>query len=326
MGVHSIIASATLVNTSSNPPPTAPNRPAPDLNWLAEVREFAPPLRLDAPIWMREVDVKSGPVIPCGEKHPYCEMSLVVEGSGTEYIEGEEAQHSPGYLFLIGPGVPHWVRVEQYPVHAFTVFFLPGILLELGPLGDGAVLLRRLTMRQTIHDRVLRLPPALRRKVETCFRQMWGEFKTRPLGWELRLRSLLTDLLVSVVRWEHKRGKSALGDRLPEDWQKLERALAHVRSHFSEPIYAADLARATGVSETRLKVLFEQTLGIPWTKFLQGYRVHQAAAMLCLPGRNVTNVALACGFEDLGHFIKVFRKFMGTQPSAYARGPHPAGS
>jgi AraC-like DNA-binding protein/quercetin dioxygenase-like cupin family protein len=302
----------------------SPTRTA-DLNWLAEVREFAPPLRLDAPIWMREVRVKSGPVIPCGERHPHCEVNLIMEGIGTEYIEGEEARHFPGHLLLIGPGVPHWVRMDRYPIHALTVLFLPGILLELGPLGDGAVLLRRFTMRQTIHDRVVRLPPALLDKVQTCLQQMWSEFRSRPLGWELRLRSLLTDLLVAVVRWEHKTGKSALGDQMPEDWQKLERALAHIRRHFAEPIYAVDLARATGVSETRLKVLFEQTLGMPWTKFLQSYRVHQAAAMLCLPGRNVTNIALACGFEDLGHFIKVFRKFMGTQPSAYARGAHPPG-
>jgi hypothetical protein len=218
--------------------PSADNNPTktPDLNWLAEVREFAPPLRLDAPIWMREVRVTSGPVIPCGEKHPYCELNIIFEGAGTEYIEGEEAWHSPGHLLLIGPGVPHWVRVDRYPLHALTVHLRPGFLLELGPLGDGAVLLRRLTMRQTIHDRVLRLPPALRRKVGSCFQQMWAEFRSRPLGWELRLRSLLTDLLVAIVRWEHKKGKSALGDRMPEDWQKLERALVHIRRHFAEPI------------------------------------------------------------------------------------------
>jgi AraC-like DNA-binding protein/quercetin dioxygenase-like cupin family protein len=297
----------------------------PDLNWLPEVREFVPPLRLDAPIWMREVRVNSGPVIPCGETHPYCELSIVLEGTGTEYIEGEEAYPSPGYLLLIGPGVPHWVRVDRYPIHALTVFFLPGILLELGPLGDGVVLLQRLTMRQTIHDRVLHLPPTLRGKVEICFEQMWAEFCSRSLGWEFRLRSLLADILVAVVRWEHKNRKSALADRRPADWQKLERAMAHIRRHFAEVIYAVNLARATGVSETRLKVLFKQALGIPWTKFLQGYRVRQAAAMLCLPGRNVTNIAMACGFEDLGHFIKVFRKFMGTQPSAYAGGAHPPG-
>jgi AraC-like DNA-binding protein len=297
---------------------------APDLNWLTEVREFAPPLRLDSPIWMREVHVTSGDVIPCGERHPYCELSVVLEGEGTEYIEDEQAPHGPGDLLLIAPGVPHWVRIKRYPVRALTVFFLPGILLELGPLGDGAVLLRRLTIKQTIRDRVLHLPRGLRRKAEACLGQMWLEFRSRPLGWELRLRALLTELLVWIVRWEHRGGESALGDRMPEDWRNLERALAHIRRHFAEPIYAVDLARATGVSETRLKSLFEHTLGIPWTKFLQGYRVRQAAALLCLPGRRVTEVAQAAGFEDLGHFIRVFKKFMGASPSAYAR--HPRGS
>jgi AraC-like DNA-binding protein/quercetin dioxygenase-like cupin family protein len=292
---------------------------------LADVRQFAPPLEPDSPIWLREIKLSSGAVVPRGETHPCCEMALTLQGEGVEFIEGEQARFTEGDLLLIGPRVPHWVRIDRYPHHGLTVFFLPSMLLELGPLGDGAALLRRFTARQTIRQRLLHLPNGLRTRFETGMRQMWAGFQTRPLGWEMRLRAALTELLLAVVRWEDDQGRAVLDQQLNEDWVKLEHALTYIRRHFAEPIYATDLARAIAVSETRLKILFDRTLGVPWTKFLQGYRVRQAAALLCVPGQSVTEVGLSAGFESLSHFIRVFRKFTGAAPSAYARQqPSPA--
>ena len=290
-----------------------------ELDWLAEVEEFAPPVTPDSPIWMREVQVESGDAASRCEKHPSCEICLILEGDGTEFIEGEAARFAPGDLLLIGPGVPHSCRIDHRPHRALTIFFLPALLLELGPLGDGAILLRRFTMHRRIGQRLLRMPGEYQTRVEEAMRQMWVDFHARLFGWEMRLRACLAQLLVAVVQWQEGQGAKDLDGTAHEDWAKLEHALAYLRRHFAEPIYATDLARATGLSETRLKILFDQTLGMPWTKFLQGYRVRRAATLLCLPGNRVTDVALSAGFESLSHFTRVFREFTGTAPSAYAK-------
>ena len=301
----------------------AKTTPLTELNWLAEVREFAPPLALDSPIWMREVHRNLEVAMPRGEKHPCCEIGFILEGEGTALIEGEEARFATGDLLLIGPGVPHSVQLERYPHRGLTVFFMPAVLLEMGPLGDGATLLRRFTMRQKIAQRLIRPPSEYRARFENTVHQMRSDFHTRPLGWEMRLRSRLTDLLVDIVQWEQGQGTVPPDFKAHEDWAKLEHALAYIRRNFAEPIYATDLARATAMSETRLKNLFDQTLGMPWTKFLQGYRVRQAATQLCMPGQSVTEVAMSAGFQSMSHFIRVFRKFTGTAPSSYAKNQRP---
>jgi AraC-like DNA-binding protein len=76
---------------------------------------------------------------------------------------------------------------------------------------------------------------------------------------------------------------------------------------------------AAKVSETRLKVLFRETLGMTWGKYLQGYRIHRAAALLGEASRNVTETALAVGFESLSHFDATFHSFMGVSPREYAK-------
>jgi len=95
--------------------------------------------------------------------------------------------------------------------------------------------------------------------------------------------------------------------------------LAFLRDHFAENIYARDLAAVAGVSQSRLKVLFHEVLGVPWTHYLLGYRIHRAAALLTQPGHRVLESALAVGFESLSHFNAAFRSMMGVPPSLYAK-------
>src|SRR5437867_1813082 len=86
-----------------------------ELNWLAEVQEFAPPLAPDAPIWMREVEINEDLTALRAERHPCCEIGLMLQGEGTALIQGAEARFAPGNLLLLGPGVPHSLRIEILP-------------------------------------------------------------------------------------------------------------------------------------------------------------------------------------------------------------------
>ncbi len=96
-----------------------------------------------------------------------------------------------------------------------------------------------------------------------------------------------------------------------------ERALQYLRVHFPEPIYAQDIAAASGMCQSRLKVLFREALGISWVHFLQSYRIERAAALLNDPRYRVTEAALEVGFESLSHFNSTFRSSMNVSPTEY---------
>jgi len=59
---------------------------------------------------------------------------------------------------------------------------------------------------------------------------------------------------------------------------------------------------------------FKAATGMSWMKFLQGYRIHRALALLSEPGHYVTEVALAAGFDSLSHFNTTFHSFMRVSP------------
>jgi AraC-like DNA-binding protein len=225
----------------------------------------------------------------------------------------------PGDIFLAGPGVPHWAKVAQYPFEFITIYFLPSVLIDIGPEKDGSRILSRFTASQSLSRRLLRPPPPLRARILRFLKEMIAEFEQDRFGREIRLRILLMSVLVDLLRWEETEGIDS-GENFEEfDWNAVNKALHFLREHFNEPVYARDLARAAAISESSMKVLFHKALGMSWVKYLQGYRIHRAAALLCLSGSSITEAALDVGFDSISHFNSIFRSFMGVSPSEYQK-------
>jgi AraC-like DNA-binding protein len=293
-----------------------------ELSWLADARQKSAPTQGHSPIWVRSVTVRgeeSSNPVTSPEFHPYCEIGIMLEGGGIMFVEREEARRKPGELFLAGPGVPHWLKLTRFPVRFITVFFYPRLLLEQMADSDDVQMLRRFTSRQPLAARLVFPPPPLRAHITRLFLQMEGEYAKAQFGREVKLRALLTHLLVDLMRWEQGVGHHEPSPKTSGRWQPLDRALLYLKEHYQEPIYGRDLAKAAGVSQTRLKSQFHEELGMPWSRYLQCYRVHMAAALLNDPNRSVTDVALAVGFESLSHFNATFRSIMGLSPGVYAK-------
>ncbi len=144
------------------------------------------------------------------------------------------------------------------------------------------------------------------------------EFAGRELGRQLRLRTLLADMVLDLVRWERADdnvdGHSGDSLRDQANWTHIESALRYLHENYSRPIYASELADAICVSQTRLKELFREALGIPWGRYLRAYRIQKAASLLATTDRGIIDVAAAVGFESVSHFEATFREYMGRSP------------
>lgn len=243
-----------------------------------------------------------------------------LEGRSLEFVGEEQAEMKPGDLLLISPGTPHYAMRLSYPGRNVVVYFLPGLLLQLGPNGDGARILSRFTACQSLRDRRVRLSPSLRKALQPRFEEMIRESNQPKSGSELRLRAVLMEMLVELIRWEERKGRPIPAAQRTTDWKPIEKALHFLQEHYAEPVYADQLAVEAGVSVSRLRITFREVMGMPWVHFLQAYRVHQACVLLNETDRRVTEVAFKVGFDSLSHFNTAFHHFAGMSPSDYVDG------
>ena len=77
----------------------------------------------------------------------------------------------------------------------------------------------------------------------------------------------------------------------------------------------ADLSRAVGLSEARLRALAKRDLGVPLTK-VAGYRRLATAAEVIAEGASLADAAAAAGFADQAHLTRTFKAMVGLTPGA----------
>lgn len=304
----------------------APPAPLEDVRWLSDVREVRHPIDQTHPLLVRAANIQTGtipqPSVPFPEKHPYCEIGFLQEGNIVQFIGGEKISRSPGDIMVLGPGTPHYAIRHSFPQRSVTVHLLPILLFEMGPESDGAQILGRFTAPQTIRDRVIRPPMGMREILRKNFEQMAAESESRDLGWEFRLRALLMESLVSLVRWEKTAGKGPDRSRHQLNWSHIEKTLRYLHEHFSEPLYVQEIAASIGLTAGGLQAAFRKALGMSCVQYLRALRISHAKAQLSVPDARVTEIAFAVGFETLSHFNSSFRNLIGMSPSEYMRSVH----
>lgn len=84
-----------------------------------------------------------------------------------------------------------------------------------------------------------------------------------------------------------------------------------------------DLVERYDMNKRTLQRLFAKYVGVSPKWVIQRYRLHEAAEQLAAGPINQSALALSVGYSDQAHFIRDFKRVVGTSPAAYARQTRP---
>lgn len=93
----------------------------------------------------------------------------------------------------------------------------------------------------------------------------------------------------------------------------------YVDQHLSAGLLASDVSLALGRSYETLRRRFRQDNGITLKQYIQGRLIQQAALLLLLTNRTVSEIAGLMGYQDEFYFSRVFKQKMSYSPREYRR-------
>jgi AraC family transcriptional regulator len=105
--------------------------------------------------------------------------------------------------------------------------------------------------------------------------------------------------------------------------QAIRRLRDHIQAHLAEPIRLADLAILAQCSVHHLLIGFRHGFGTTPAQYLIRERLRAAQRLLRDSRRDLTDIALSCGFSSHSHFTTAFTKQIGCSPSQYRQHPGP---
>jgi AraC-like DNA-binding protein len=89
-----------------------------------------------------------------------------------------------------------------------------------------------------------------------------------------------------------------------------------VRKHLLQPLSLEELAKLSGRSLASFKRDFQQQYNCAPKKWINEQGLEHARMLLQHSGNNVTEVAQECGFENIPHFIRIFKQKFGFTPNS----------
>lgn len=97
----------------------------------------------------------------------------------------------------------------------------------------------------------------------------------------------------------------------------IGRVITLISYDLSAPLSLKQIAAAMNVNASYLSALFKKECGETLTDYVNRKRMEQAAYILTHSDKQVQIVAEECGILDTNYFIKIFKKYHGTTPTAF---------
>ena len=93
-------------------------------------------------------------------------------------------------------------------------------------------------------------------------------------------------------------------------------AIERMRTSLEEPMPPSVIARELGISVRQLERLFGRYFNTNPARYYMDLRLDRARHLLLQTEMSISEVAIACGFQSVGHFSRLYRRGYGTTPSA----------
>jgi AraC-like DNA-binding protein len=248
--------------------------------------------------------------------HPEYEIHLVAETEGHYFVGDFIGPFGPGNLVLTGPNLPHnWVSdlkgAESVPLRGRVVQFREAFL-------DGAA---------AVFPEFEALRPLLQRSRRGVVFGTATAARAAPLMAELvqargvRRVELFAGLLAAMAA--DAEARELASDSYEPDPPAfmsagINRALAYINDHLTEPFTEGDLAAIAGRSTGAFSRGFRRHTGMALVQYVNRLRVNLACQLLMSePERPITDICFAVGFGNVSNFNRQFLARKGMPPKRF---------
>lgn len=136
-------------------------------------------------------------------------------------------------------------------------------------------------------------------------------------GYEWITIGLLWQLMGNMLKSQNEIAPSYNQSR--QQITKLKAVLSYIRDHYNSQITLEELSSIAQMSPKYFCRTFSAMTGKTPIAYLNFYRIECACEQLKLTDYTVTEIAMACGFNDMSYFSKQFKRYKNVTPSQYRK-------
>lgn len=263
-------------------------------------------------------------------KHPVWEISHIIKGKGHRIIGDTLCQCNEGELVAIAPDIPHcWIFSEENDgwTENFTIQFRPETLDNMGPLAEFSSIVK------LWNEDISECGGIVINDVETIERitgLMAGLDDAAGIKGLLTLMEIIGCIdsksvyMPAIPDYPHNMRQVYAQRRNGSAEDRMTRIYLFILEHYQEAIKLSDIASVASMSESAFCSFFKRTARMSFSDFLTRFRMEKICSMLVKDlSVPIAEIATSCGYSDIPHFNRVFRKYAGCSPREFRKRTKP---
>lgn len=245
--------------------------------------------------------------------HTHAEYAFIfcLDGPMDFVCSGSHYVLAPGELLVHNSGQVHQSRYgsEDAPSEALSLVITKSVV---------EAVMRRMRIFCRPDQRITFRGKTEDAGVARLAQDLIGEMEQMRAGYDIIVPSLVMQIIVHVFRYSLEtviEPQPSLPPQLPA-WQMIK-AMHYMSAHGKAEFNLAELCAGIGSSPSRFIPLFRNSTGVNPHVYFNQFLIRRACKMLCTGSHSVKEVAYELGFQNPGHFCRVFRSIAGATPKSF---------
>ena len=247
--------------------------------------------------------------------HIEYEIVYIVRGGLKLALNEDMVTAQAGDIIFIRDGIVHGgAPQDAETVYECIVFDMKKLLHGSQCTSEGV---RKVLEHELLINKHI---PRETRDVPQIIARLFTAMKEARVGYELIVTGLLYGFLGTVLQHElYHAPNAARRESSRRRVMQLKKTFQLIDDAYDQPLTLRDLAAAAGLTPNYFCRFFQKITHRSPIDYLNYYRIEAACIRLAHSDENITEIALATGFNDISYFIKTFRKYKGISPLKYQK-------
>ena len=155
------------------------------------------------------------------------------------------------------------------------------------------------------------------KQVTKLIREFVNEYETKKIGYEMAVKATLYQLLVILLRNHIQLTLTTKEyDSRMRNLKRFNCVFEYIEKNYGEKITIDQLCSMVNISRFHFCRVFKSITEKTPLEYLNQLRINKSYHLLKNGDVNITEAAMACGFDDMNYFSRMFKKYRKESPSS----------
>ncbi len=251
--------------------------------------------------------------------HEYFQIYFIAKGSLEHYVENESAHLNQGDMFILPPGVTHYISPSPSTVF-YSLSFMEELFKE--QYTDNKLIRNFLRFLQT--NKIEYIKPKITVNPDEIFyiksimEHILKEFNNKIFAYQDTVQASTLLLVTMLAREYFSKTTRNISDHFENNKQFVLHCVEYIENNYADKITLDEISKESTISKSNFCVLFLKITGYSFNNYLNICRI-KAATNYIKKGYKITAIYGLCGYNDFSTFNRNFNKIIGMSPREYKK-------